>query len=873
MKLDALRLFNVKRFADTGVSIEGFGDGVNVLCVPNEAGKSTSFEALNALFFVKHSSTATDARALRPYSGGNCLVEAEVTTDQGRYRITKQFFGRSHTKVLDLGTNQILLQADEAENFISGLVQGGSGGPAGLLWVKQGVTGWDRRPKAEEDSEKSARASLLQSVQGEVEAITGGRRMAEILSVTAASRSELVTTTGRPKAGGKYAAAIDLRDRLQAELQRLEQDVQELRDALARRAAIQRRLAELDTPDERQARLDAVAKAEAAFETARVQHEALKTLEAELNLAVERRTSAQRGHDQYRDALAQLADLSGRMKVFKNRYSDTIERRFSATEAEKISRAEAVEAEQAVVGARAALDQGDAAQRARDAIARSQTLKDKLARAIGIRGEIEILTAKIAAAQIPTSAIRDMEELDVQIVRLTAMRDAARPSVTVDYEAGAPARLQLDGRDLIGSEERTYDGHATLSAPGIGTVHLRSNRSDDLGQLTALEESRRTLLASIGVGDLDAARSRQTHAQHLEGLVGIEKAKLAVLAPEGIDKLQEVLASHDDIDLSLLDLDLDRNALQAAYEEAVERRRSAMDGVGECEAVRFGADAAYIAGQTDLAKLEAQDSQITAVLGPADTREARLEALTDQLAILQSDQTTAQEKVDELRASATNFVIAEAALSRVRSVKDVAELEIRNLREENAGLNAQIRTRSDEAVEETRNEIADALAAAQSRVESFEHEIAILDRLYGALDAARSDAKELYLTPVMNELQPLLSLLFEDASISFNDQTLLPESIVRKGVEEEVVCLSGGMREQLSILTRLAFARLMARDGRPAPVIFDDALVYSDDDRIERMFNALHLQAREQQIIVFSCRQRAFQNLGGRALQMAEWTP
>ncbi len=48
------------------------------------------------------------------------------------------------------------------------------------------------------------------------------------------------------------------------------------------------------------------------------------------------------------------------------------------------------------------------------------------------------------------------------------------------------------------------------------------------------------------------------------------------------------------------------------------------------------------------------------------------------------------------------------------------------------------------------------------------------------------------------------------------------------------------MREQLSVLTRLAFARLLARDGRPAPVILDDALVYSDDDRIERMFDALH---------------------------------
>ena len=50
-------------------------------------------------------------------------------------------------------------------------------------------------------------------------------------------------------------------------------------------------------------------------------------------------------------------------------------------------------------------------------------------------------------------------------------------------------------------------------------------------------------------------------------------------------------------------------------------------------------------------------------------------------------------------------------------------------------------------------------------------------------------------------------------------------------------------------------------------------LVYSDDDRIERMFDALHRNARDQQIIVFSCRQRAFARLGGNSLGMTDWSP
>jgi energy-coupling factor transporter ATP-binding protein EcfA2 len=148
-----------------------------------------------------------------------------------------------------------------------------------------------------------------------------------------------------------------------------------------------------------------------------------------------------------------------------------------------------------------------------------------------------------------------------------------------------------------------------------------------------------------------------------------------------------------------------------------------------------------------------------------------------------------------------------------------------------------------------------------------------LQRLSAALEAARSQARDLYLKPVMSELTPLLGLLFDDVAITFDDKTLLPQTIRRNGQEEDVERLSGGMREQLSVLTRLAFARLLARDGRPTPVILDDALVYSDDDRIERMFDALHRQSRDQQIIVFSCRQRAFQRLGGNVLRMTDWQP
>ena len=143
MRISALRLHNVRRFAQRGVAIEGIGPGVNVHCAPNEEGKSTSFEALHALFVLPAGTKAKDVQRLKPYSGGNPVVEADIETEAGRFRLRKQFLGGAKASVHDLANGRLLAQADEAEAFIGKLVGGGAAGPAGLLWVRQGITALD----------------------------------------------------------------------------------------------------------------------------------------------------------------------------------------------------------------------------------------------------------------------------------------------------------------------------------------------------------------------------------------------------------------------------------------------------------------------------------------------------------------------------------------------------------------------------------------------------------------------------------------------------------------------------------------------------------------------------------------------------------
>jgi uncharacterized protein YhaN len=75
------------------------------------------------------------------------------------------------------------------------------------------------------------------------------------------------------------------------------------------------------------------------------------------------------------------------------------------------------------------------------------------------------------------------------------------------------------------------------------------------------------------------------------------------------------------------------------------------------------------------------------------------------------------------------------------------------------------------------------------------------------------------------------------------------------------------------VLVRLGFGRLLAETGAPAPLILDDALVYADDGRIERMFAALKLGAERHQVLVLTCRERTFAALDGNRVAIGAWRP
>lgn len=158
----------------------------------------------------------------------------------------------------------------------------------------------------------------------------------------------------------------------------------------------------------------------------------------------------------------------------------------------------------------------------------------------------------------------------------------------------------------------------------------------------------------------------------------------------------------------------------------------------------------------------------------------------------------------------------------------------------------------------------DRLAAA---VAEFEREAPVLQLLLETLETAEREAKNRYLAPVVGRVQPYLKMLLPGADIVL-DENLQIAGIQRDGQTEEFEVLSGGTQEQLAVLTRIAFAELLLGQGRPATVILDDALAFSDDDRIESMFDVLMRAGENVQIVVLTCRKKLFTRLGAAPLEI-----
>lgn len=98
------------------------------------------------------------------------------------------------------------------------------------------------------------------------------------------------------------------------------------------------------------------------------------------------------------------------------------------------------------------------------------------------------------------------------------------------------------------------------------------------------------------------------------------------------------------------------------------------------------------------------------------------------------------------------------------------------------------------------------------------------------------------------------------------DKTLTPGALARPGIHgpeaSDFERLSFGVREQMGVICRLAYADLLKEAGRPTLIILDDALVHTDEQRLAQMKRRLNDAAQRHQVLLFSCHPANWRDMG-----------
>lgn len=435
-------------------------------------------------------------------------------------------------------------------------------------------------------------------------------------------------------------------------------------------------------------------------------------------------------------------------------------------------------------------------------------------------------------------------------------------TAAVDIELGVgDQRVSLSAGQ---SWSVTATGPTEVKVPGVLTARIVPGATalDFQAKYAAAQQELADALAAGEVADLAAARSADLCRRELLSRRDQLTATLAGLCgDEQVDQLRsrlEQLCAGQPAELDLVSTD---TATARAELDAVEAARIAAEK--DCETRRqIAAGAARRLAETSTRATVLQNAAAaeSAELGAAMTRLAceRASVGDDELAakaeadlrVLQTAEQRVIDLADELAATAPDAVAAELAeaADAVELLRERHDEAIRALHEVGVELSVfgtQGRKGKLDAAETEREHAASHHARVGRRARAA--------RLLRSVMARHRDTTRLrYVEPYRAELhrlgRPVFGPSFEvevDTDLRIRSRTLDDRTVPYE-------CLSGGAKEQLGILARLAGAALVAKEDA-VPVLIDDALGFTDPERLAKMGEVFDTIGADGQVIVLTC--------------------
>jgi DNA repair exonuclease SbcCD ATPase subunit len=879
MRIRELTIENFRKFRQLTV-LSGFDDGLNLVCEPNEMGKSTVLEALRAVLFERYSAKSDRIRSFRPYGdevAPTIGLTFEVNGEQ--WTVKKRFLQNPSVLLEGPSGREESDAAEEKLQILLGFARAGnrgsddeSRGALGLLWVEQGT--WSLAVPG-----NTARKTLEDVLAGEIGAVTGGRRTTAVLQAIDKQLSELLTATGKPTrrlhdAHVIFEAARGASSQARDELLQFENTVFRLE---GKRQELRRLGQDINNP-ETSHQLEQLEK-----DLVRAQAAAHELATAELRA---QQTTANRESLEGRQGLR--ARLKSSVAMVKTRIV-AIRDRIDA-QAEALSGVR--DAEQKAVATLDALrDRLRKAEAYRDAALAAQAMDARegllraafarLDQAVPLAAQLEGHTIALKGNAVIASVLRKLEELETAVEQGRAAAQAGAATFRVDI-ASTVKDARLNGNSASGIIEGSITDALTFELPGYASISIEPASTGESAQsrLRAAEQDRNNGLARLGVSTIAEARARARDRAAAEQALATLNAQLGGICvadtglgiAAGFESLRDTLASK-------------QRPKAVDRTNATEKSADALSE-GDFQDLRAQERASEAGRQAALAALQAAEVekvQLAADLARELNEETRL---NDDLAaeFNNMDDTTLTFSLAEAHQQESRLLVDLNAARRaaeglkesdLRRKKEGVERRQRKLQEDRveilqeiARLEVEAKTKAGTGPASRAQAADEELEFAQASYDRLRDEAGTLQLLRKVLTEAQQDAARRYLAPITARIQPYVRRLLPTAALSLGED-YRPRLLVRSGREEAADDLSKGTQEQLAVLTRLAFADLLLEKGKPASLVLDDALVFADDDRFETMTDILSEAATRMQVIVLSCRTSAYRGLDGKRISIS----
>ncbi len=911
MRLRTIELDQFRKF-DRRVRLEGLGDGVNVLCGPNEHGKSTVLAALRAVLFERHNSRTESIRGYQHRRGSTApAVALEFEHDGTLHRIEKRFLSRPSARLVSAGT---AYDGDAAEERLQRLL-GVSVGSRAARDAAQTASIWGALLVAQGDSfaqarlGEGARSTLSECLEAELGSVSGGAATGRLLKRVQDSLAALLDGYGRPR--DRYKAAVAEEEAARTGIATLEERRRLLRGDLDAAVAARGALAREEDPVRAEQIVEQLASARRHRDGVLGYRNRLAEAESGVRLALS-------AHDEALAEQNRRTVRAGALAAAGQALSGLL-----AAEAEARARDDAARA--AMVGRRDAHD--DAVQRqdeaervlrraaagleAADQAGLHRSAAIGLAQAEAEAARVSALSESLSRLRLDEEAMRGLQaaELADRGNRAALQAQATIVELCLDVaaellvEGAAPERLPP------GPVRLSLTRPAELLIHGAGRLCIAPAGRDREKLHAAAGDSARALrraLDAAGCADLAEAERRLGERRLLAASLDQAQRALALLlagafagtaaagSTPGLDALRRhVAALQAGLDQCVSALGPDAAlperseaacAHDAALHEAERLRDAALAAHGALLAP--DADREHAAEMLRQAEFDRRDraadcARLSAEQAAAEQAESA-DALGGRLRGAQEDLSARRQALSALSASAPEGTpeMADATIRRLEEVQSNRRARIGALRVELARLESRIAQEEGVGLDE---QIEAAIRLRDTAAREHAHhrrEAAILLLLRDTLLQADREARERYLAPLMTRLSPYLQALFPRARLSLRDDfqitglsRLDAVAIGQEPDDETFDSLSYGTREQIAILARLAFADMLLQSGRPAFLVLDDALAFADHRRMERMFDILTDAGRRMQILVLTCREDLATGLGGTRVTLREAAP